>query len=348
MNLLLAKTKATLGQRTTQGVKDIGAHLRMKWDDAGVQWMFGGALALLILATIIAAILHRRRRTPQPGKSLSNYIMRVRSWWWMALLVGIATFTNTTISCIVFGVTSFLALREYITITPSHRGDHRTLFWSFFALIPLQYVLIANDLYATFSIMIPVYAFVFISIRSALGGLPEHYLSRVALIQWGLMVFVYFMSHTPAILDLQIKGFEGRNGNLLLFLVLVVELSGVLQFIWDKGIGALKMCPHIDANRTWEGAGMGLATAFLLGSGLFWATPFPWYVAGLMAVAITAAGYSGSIVMTAVLRDRGVHDPDIHLPTRAGIIDRVDALCFAVPVFYHLTRLYFDIAPAAQ
>jgi phosphatidate cytidylyltransferase len=348
MRLPLAQGRPTVIERASERAETFGRHLRLKWDDPGVRWMFGGATALLLLATIIAVVLHRRLRGATARQNLGHLVQRVRAWWWMALLIAIAIFTNTTVSCIVFGITSFLALREYVTLTPTRRGDHRALFWSFFALLPLQYVLIANDWYATFSIMIPVYAFVFISIRCALGGDPERYLSRVAEIQWGLMVFVYFMSYTPAVLDLRIPGFEGRNVNLLLFLVIVVELSGVLQYFWDKSIGILKICPTVDPVRTWEGAAMGIVTAFLLGVALAWATPFTWFIAGAMAVIIGVAGWGGSVVMSAVLRDRGVFDPDVHLATRAGIIDRVDALCFAVPLFYHLTRFYYGVQPFGQ
>ena len=44
-----------------------------------------------------------------------------------------------TASITLFGITSFLALREFITLTPTRAGDHRTLFWAFFVITPLHY-----------------------------------------------------------------------------------------------------------------------------------------------------------------------------------------------------------------
>ena len=104
---------------------------------------------------------------------------------------------------VLFGLISFWALREFITLTPTRLGDHRTLFWVFFLFTPLQYVLVGHesstDLY---SILIPVYAFLFIPARVALAGDYKRFLERTAKIQAGLMVCVYCLSHAPALLSL--------------------------------------------------------------------------------------------------------------------------------------------------
>ena len=105
---------------------------------------------------------------------------------------------------VLFGLISFWALREFITMTPTRRGDHRTLFWTFFLFTPLQYVLVGagRDYYGLYTIMIPVYASLFIPARIAISGDPKRFLERVAKIQAGLLICVYCLSHAPAILDL--------------------------------------------------------------------------------------------------------------------------------------------------
>src|SRR5438105_2871044 len=103
---------------------------------------------------------------------------------------------------ILFGLVSFWALREFITMTPTRRGDHRTLFWTFIVFTPLQYILVALNAYAIYTIMIPVYASLFVPARIAMSGDPKRFLERVAKIQAGLLICVYCLSHAPAILSL--------------------------------------------------------------------------------------------------------------------------------------------------
>ena len=135
-----------------------------------------------------------------------------------------------------------LALREFITLTPTRLGDHRTLFWVFFLFTPLQYVLVGYDKYDLYSILIPVYAFLFIPARVALSGDYKRFLERTAKIQAGLMVSVYCLSHAPALLFLPLPqpsdGGGGQNARLLFFFVLVVQLSDVFQYAWGRLAGA--------------------------------------------------------------------------------------------------------------
>ncbi|MGH2616914.1 MAG: phosphatidate cytidylyltransferase, partial [Thermomicrobiales bacterium] len=157
---------------------------------------------------------------------------------------------------------------------PTRRGDHRALVWSFFIITPLQYFLIGIDWYGLVAILIPVFVFVFIPTRIAMAGDTEHFLERAAKIQFGLMICVYCLSYTPALLMLQIPGYEGEGAKLLLFLVLVVQASDVLQYVWGKLFGRHTIAPAVSPNKTWEGFFGGVATATLLGTALWWATPF--------------------------------------------------------------------------
>jgi phosphatidate cytidylyltransferase len=259
----------------------------------------------------------------------------------MAFLFVVAVTTGPLVSILLFAVTSFLALREFVTLAPTRPADHRALLWSFFVVMPLQYYLIWRQWYGLFSILIPVYVSIFLAIRAALVGDTTRFLERTATTQWGLMICVYFVSYVPALLMLRIPGYERQTPQLIFFLVLVVQVSDVLQYVWGKALGKRRIAPSISPNKTWEGFVGGVACATALGTAVWWATPFSPAVAAVMALILTIMGFAGGLIMSAIKRDRGVKDYGALIGGHGGVLDRIDSLCFAAPVFFHLTRYFF-------
>ena len=300
--------------------------------------LVSGIMVLLLLATGVGFVLDRKVTSNSGRATVDNLNARIRAWWVMCAVFSLGLFVGELGPVVLFGLISFLALREFITITPTRPGDHRSLFWAFFVITPLQYVLVGLKQYNLFSIMIPIYAFLLIPTRSVIAGDHEHFLERTAKIQWGLMVCVYCVSHAPALLTLHIPGYEGQNAKLLLFLVLVVQISDVLQYVWGKLLGSRKIAAHISPNKTWEGFLGGVGCAMLIGTSLWWATPFSPGQAAEMSLAITLMGFAGGLTMSAIKRDRGVKDYGTLIRGHGGVLDRIDSICFAAPIFFHFTR----------
>jgi phosphatidate cytidylyltransferase len=309
--------------------------------DRELLWLFGGVLVLLVVASLVGSLLAWKVRRGAAKSTIANLNARIRAWWVMSAVFAVTLLSGRVGSMVLFGLLSFLALREYITLTPTRRADHRTLFWSFFVITPLQYYLLATGWYGMFSIFIPVYAFLFIPTRIAMAGDTEHFLERAAKIQWGLMVCVYCLSHAPALLLLEIPGYENQDAKLLLFLVIVDQLSDVLQYVWGKLAGKRKIAPHVSPNKTWEGFVGGVLTATLVGMGLWWATPFTPWEALALSFSITLMGFAGGLTMSAIKRDRVVKDFGTIIEGHGGVLDRIDSLCFAAPIFFHFTRYYY-------
>ena len=309
--------------------------------DPQLLWLFGGVLALLVAASAIGAVLARTAKSEASRAVISNLNARTRSWWKMSAIFALTLLVGKIGSLVLFSLLSFLALREYITLVPTRRGDHRTLFWSFFIITPLQYYLIGIGWYGFFAILIPVFAFVFVPTRIAMAGDTERFLERAAKIQFGLTICAYSLSHAPALLILQIPGYEGQDAKLLLYLVLVDQMSDVLQYVWGKLTGRHKIAPIVSPNKTWEGFLGGVATATLLGMALWWATPFTKAQAAGLSLVIALMGFAGGLVMSAIKRDVGVKDFGTAIEGHGGILDRIDSICFAAPVFFHLVRHFF-------
>jgi len=305
-------------------------------------YLFSGILVMLGVASVVGSVLAHRATTPSAREVVSNLNARIRSWWIMCAVFAAAVLTGGLGSVVLFFFVSFMALREVITLTPARPSDYVALFLTFFIAAPLQYLLLAVHWYGLFAILIPVYAFLLIPTFSAIAGDTEKFLERVAKIQWGLMICVYCISYAPALLMLQIPNFRGHDANLLLFLVLVDQASDVLQYVWGKALGRRPIAPLVSPNKTWEGFVGGVGSATLIGAGLWWATPFNPWQAGILSLVITLMGFAGGLTMSAIKRDSGVKDWGGVIPGHGGIMDRVDSLCFAAPIFFHLTRFFFD------
>ena len=303
--------------------------------------LFGGVLGILVVASVIGWWLAKKPGDDKWRATVANLNARTAAWWVMAAVFAGALFLGKGGVIALFGIASFLALREFITLTPTRPGDHRTLFWAFFIITPLQYWMVAEEWYGLFSILIPVYAFLFIPLRSAVAGDCERFLERTAKIQWALMVCVYCVSHAPALMTLKIPGYEGQNAKLIFYLVVVAQLSDVLQYVWGKTLGRHRVAPTVSPNKTWEGLIGGIVSATAIGAALWWITPFTPLQSAGMALAITSLGFAGGLVMSAIKRDRGVKDYGAMIEGHGGVMDRIDSLCFAAPVFFHLVRFYF-------
>lgn len=307
--------------------------------DPALLWLLGGTLGLLIVASLIGWVLAKKAVTDSGKATVANLNARTRAWWLMVAVFATALVIGPLGTTLMFGFSSFMALREFITLTPTKVGDHRTLFWVFFIVTPLHYYFLGSGWYGMFVIFIPVYAFLVLPVRSALAGDCERFLERTAKIQWGLMVCVYCISHAPAILMLlKIPGFEGQNAKLLFWFVTVVELSDVMQYVWGKLCGRRKIAPTVSPGKTWEGFLGGGATTVGIGAALWWATPFSPLQAAAMAALIVLMGFAGGLVMSAIKRDRGVKDWGGAIAGHGGFMDRLDSLSFAAPVFFHVTR----------
>ncbi|SIS76862.1 phosphatidate cytidylyltransferase [Paracoccus saliphilus] len=305
--------------------------------------VFMGVGGVLVLASLIGWTL-RLRFSPEGGNAaIDNLNDRIRAWWIMVIALALAFLGGRMGVMLLFALCSFAALREFMTLTNATRADHWSLVGVFFIVLPGQYYLVWAELYGIFAVFIPVYVFLLLPIMSALRGESRNFLIRVAEMQWALMICVFCASHVPALLNLTIPGYEGRNLLLIAFLVIVVQMSDVLQYIWGKLIGRHKIAPSLSPSKTIEGFLGGAGSATLLAAGLWWMTPFNPWQAGLMGAIITLFGFLGGLVMSAIKRDRGVKDWGHAIAGHGGFIDRLDSVVFSAPIFFHLTRYFWSL-----
>ncbi len=312
-------------------------------------------ICLLFIVLGLMSWLKKRYRDSVDPAMIRVFNRRVVAWLTIYTTLGLTVYGGATITVIFFALVSLWALREFVTMTPTRRADHRTLFWVFFVFIPLQYVLAAYSedqrWFIAFAVLIPVYGSLFISARIAFAGEALRFLERTAKIQFGVLICVYALSHAPALLYLDLMHYQTNEylpwneskSRLLFFLILMVQLSDLLQFIWDRLYGKNLIAAAINPTKSWEGligAALCCGAAALMLQWLTGITPFTTYGAAIMGMVISLMAISGSMTMSAIKRDRGVDDYGTLVQGHAGVLDRIDAICFAAPIFYHLTRFF--------
>jgi len=307
---------------------------------AEAKTLFMGVGSVLVVATAIGQAL-AWRAGDRPSSLVQNLNQRIFAWWVMVGLIGLAFLFGKGGTILLFAFISFGALREFLSLTHTRRGDHWTLLVAFFIGIPLQYYLIWIDWYGLYSILVPVYGFLVLPILSAVRGDPTRFLERVAFVQWAVMIAVYCVSHIPALLTLGIPGYNGKQLLLVAYLIIVVQGSDVLQYVFGTLLGKHKIAPVLSPSKTWEGLIGGIASAVGVGTALWWITPFSPLQAMGMSMVLCVMGFMGGLVMSAIKRDRGVKDWGHMIAGHGGMLDRTDSVIFAAPVFFHFTRYWF-------
>jgi phosphatidate cytidylyltransferase len=298
---------------------------------------------VLAVATIVTWVVGRlitgARPGERPGERNVEIRRRIRSWWVIVAIFFVALALNRTGSLVFFGLVSFLALKEYLSLIPTRRSDRRVLLLAYLS-IPVQYLWVGLEWYGMFIIFIPVYMLLYLPARMVIIGETEGFLRSAGTIHWGLMMTVFSVSHVAYLLALPAAvNPVGGGAALVLYLVLLTEVNDVAQFLWGKSTGRRRVVPTVSPNKTWGGLLGGVGTTLLLGTAIAsWLTPFTGREALGAALLIGVSGFIGDVVISAVKRDLGIKDSGTMLPGHGGILDRIDSLTYTAPLFFHYVR----------
>ena len=306
--------------------------------------LVAGLLGVWILLTL-GALAAFALPWLKPGRDHSNLRQRVASWWVMVAMLSVALLLGWPALVLLFAVVSFIGLREFLSLAPISAKD-RLLIWAAYLAIPANYALVAFDDYGVYLVFIPVWLFLVLPFAMACIGETQRYLPRAAIVHWGLVTCVYsigfipFLARTPPHQAPQ----AGPTG-MVFFLLLATELNDVAQYCWGKALGRRKIMPKVSPNKTWEGFLGGWATTAAL---IWFVGPLfiPLHGLGLatLAFALPLAGFAGDVTMSAIKRDIGVKDTSRLIPGHGGVLDRIDSLTFAGPVYFHIL-VFFALSP---
>lgn len=301
-----------------------------------IEHAFGVIVVLLIIASVVTAVLARMR----PEKDYTELKLRIRTWWLLAIILFVALTFSRVIATVIFGLVSFMAFKEFLTIAPTRRADSRVLLLAYLA-IPFQYIWVGMAWYGMFIIFIPVYVFLLLPMRMVLIGETQGFLRAAGTIQWGLMTTVFSISHMGYLLNMpdhaSANGSHKISGEMLVFYLLTLtQANDIAQYLWGKLLGKHKVAPTVSPNKTVEGLlGGVVTTTFLAWLIAPWLTPMSELHAISAGVLISLFGFIGDVVISAIKRDIGVKDSGTLLPGHGGILDRLDSLTYTAPLFFH-------------
>jgi len=315
-----------------------------------VRWTLAGIGAALTLATLVVLVIGRLR----PDRDDRELQLRIRTWWWIVGLFGLALILDRGASVIFLAFVSFLALKEFLSLIPTRRADRRVLFWVYLS-IPFQYWWAYSGWYGMFIIFIPVYMFLLLPARMVTIGKTEGFLHAAGTLHWGLMTTVFSLSHAAYLLVLEpLVGARlepawpspesaGSMGpGLLLMLILLTQFNDIAQYLWGKSLGRTKVLPTVSPGKTVAGLAGGVATTVLLATFLGpLLTVMDWQRSLVAGVIIGLGGFLGDVTLSALKRDLGVKDSGATLPGHGGVLDRVDSLTFTAPLFFHFVYYWY-------
>lgn len=132
-----------------------------------------------------------------------------------------------------------------------------------------------------------------------------------------------------------------HHGPAVLFLLMTtIIVSDSAQYFVGRAFGRSKLAPTISPKKTIEGAygGFAFGTLALAGIGAWWLPSTPLWLRVMLGVTVVALGMAGDLFESMLKRSAGVKDSSSLIPGHGGVLDRIDALLFAAPIYFVVLR----------
>jgi phosphatidate cytidylyltransferase len=131
-----------------------------------------------------------------------------------------------------------------------------------------------------------------------------------------------------------IRALTGPRGLFLLMLTVIVSDS--MQYYSGRLFGRTPLAPRVSPKKTIEGAAGGFVfgTALFVALGALWVPAMPLPLRVAVGVTLVALGIAGDLFESMLKRSANVKDSSALIPGHGGVLDRIDALLFAAPVYY--------------
>jgi phosphatidate cytidylyltransferase len=261
---------------------------------------------------------------------------------------------------LVAGAVAVLAIAEFLKLVTPYGVQPLTLAtYVFVALFFVFVILVSSNrtpedattgvLYGI-AVAAALAPFVFLTVAMRRTDLASGYPAAAA------SSFAFGYVAIPMALLLQIRQLPA-GAIWTIYTLLVVWAGDIFAYFVGKSLGRHHMSPHISPKKTWEGAAASIVASVIVGTlwiqhapgissvllrvglierpGGMWGLEQPplWPIILLSAV-VNIAAQLGDLVESLIKRGAGVKDSGTILPGHGGMLDRIDAMLFAVPVVW--------------
>lgn len=282
---------------------------------------------LLVLATIVIAI---RIRLYKEREDLIN-LKRIQTWW-LICFTGITVFyfSGWALSALIIALTSWAVFELFdIQKTQSKSTVVLTLTLTIFIYTLLVKKFIYLDL---LFFLLPI-----VFITYVLMGAQTHKSQSIA-----MLFFCVTSIHSLQIISAMERKLDCEVGALILFICFITAVNDISQYLCGKRFGIKKLAPTLSPNKTIEGAIGGIMIASLAASILLPSIlEISWLLALGIGILIAVFGILGDLTFSYFKRKAKVKNYGSSLPGHGGLLDRIDSLMLAAPIFgLYLSILY--------
>jgi phosphatidate cytidylyltransferase len=261
---------------------------------------------------------------------------------------------------IVAGVVALLAIAEFLKLATHYAVQPLTLATYAFVALFFAYVIVASTnrtpLIETTAVLYglamaaALAPFVFLSVAMRRSDLTSGYPAAAA------SAFAFGYIAIPMALLVEVRQ-QPAGAIWTIYTLLAVWAGDIFAYFVGKSLGRHRMSPQISPNKTWEGAAASILASVIVGTlwmqhapgissallriglidrrdGMFGLEqPQLWPIILLSAV-VNIAAQLGDLVESLIKRGAGVKDSGAILPGHGGMLDRIDAMLFAVPIVW--------------
>ena len=298
---------------------------------------------VLILAVLGVAGLLLGIVTFAFKRDLGGVWRTYRGWLIMAPLVLVVVVAGREATIVGVAVLALLGFKEYARATGLYRDWWMTgtVYLGIVAVTAISLVqdprLEVPGWYGLF-MTLPVYAVGLILVIPVIRNRTKGQIQSTALAVLGFIYLGWMLSHV---------GFLANSRyayGYLMFLMVAVACNDVAAFVSGKLFGGRKLRVEVSPNKTWGGAFGALGISMILPWLLWFSFPhFGPLQLVLTGLIIGIGGQLGDLVISVIKRDLGVKDMGVLIPGHGGVLDRIDSLIFTGPLFFHMSRWFYDL-----
>lgn len=310
---------------------------RRAFDDPFTWWFTVGVVMLLVASGALILVLDK---TGQLKESQAQELKhRYLSWCVLIPLMMLPVLAGALWTMLAIGLLGVFCFREFahaVGLT-----SERRIVWCVYAGIVAVTFAAADHWHGFFAALAPLVAGT-IAAAAILDERPQGYVHRVALGEWGFLLFGSALGHLSYLAN------DANYRPMLLLLILCVEMNDIFAYCCGKLFGRRKLAPQTSPNKTLGGSLGALALTTLLfalcGRFVFRDTVLsePGHLIAL-GIMISALGQLGDLMLSSIKRDVGVKDMGTIIPGHGGLLDRFDSLLLVGPAFFHYVNYFHGV-----